>query len=387
MSVVSARARRLAVPPFDVLNQRAAALRGAGHHVISLGQAVPGFPPPPAAVAAAERALGDADVHRYSSDAGLRSLREALCDRFREYLGVHAAPEDFIITAGGNQAFMLAALTTVDPGDQVVLAGPYFVNHEMAIRAAGAIPIEAPVSESSGFAARWTDLEPFLTPGTRAVVLCTPSNPTGAVIAREELERIVSELSRRQITLLCDETYMHFVYDGAHASAASVAAWRDNVVVVGTFSKSFAMTGWRVGYLLADRRVCDEAIKIQDAMIICAPVISQMAVEAAVRDNWNYISQFLPELRRRRLVLERALLHNPVVGWQPTGGGFFAFVRIMNGQPSESLAASLLERTYVVTIPGAAFGQAGEGFLRLSYGAVDVDDLAEGCERIARAVG
>ncbi len=384
MSAVSARAHRLVFPPFDFLNQKAAALRDAGHRVISLGQAVPGFPPPPAALEAAARALADPDVHRYSSDAGLLSFREALCDRFREHLGVHANPEDFIITAGGNQAFMLAVLTTVDPGDQVVLASPYFLNHEMAVRAAGAIPIEAPVSASSGFAARWNDIEPHLTPGTRAVVLCTPSNPTGAVIAREELDRIVSELSRRQITLLCDETYMQFVYDGAHASAASIAGWRDNVVVVGTFSKSFAMTGWRVGYLLADRRICDEAIKIQDAMIICAPVISQKAVEAAVRDDWNYISQFVPELRRRRSVLESALSRNPVVRWQPTGGGFFAFARILTGQPSESLAASLLERTHVVTIPGASFGRAGEGFLRLSYGAVSVEELLEGCERIAR---
>jgi len=184
---------------------------------------------------------------------------------------------------------MLAALTTIDPGDEVVLAGPYFVNHEMAISAAGAIPVEAPVSESNGFAARWTDIEPHLTARTRAVVLCTPSNPTGAVVGREDLERIISELARRQVTLICDETYMHFVYDGTHASAASIDGWRDNVVVVGTFSKSFAMTGWRVGYLLADRRVCDEALKVQDAMIICAPVISQRAVEAAVRTDWNYI--------------------------------------------------------------------------------------------------
>jgi aspartate/methionine/tyrosine aminotransferase len=383
--VISARTRRLVVPPFDLLNQQAAALRDAGHRVISFGQAVPGFPPPPVALDAAQRALADADVHRYSSDAGLRSLREALCDRFREHLAVDAAPDDFIMTAGGNQAFMLAILTTIDPGDQVVLAGPYFVNHEMAICAAGAIPIEAPVSESNGFIARWSDVAPHLTSRTRAVVLCTPSNPTGAVIPREELERIISELSRRQITLICDETYMHFVSDGIHASAASVGGWRDNVVVVGTFSKSFAMTGWRIGYLLADRRVCDEAIKVQDAMIICAPVISQKAVEAAVRSDWNYIAQFLPELRTRRAALERALSEHPVLRWQPTGGGFFAFVRIVNGHASEPLAASLLEHTHVITIPGAAFGRAGEGFLRLSYGAVSADELVEGCQRIRQA--
>ena len=160
MSDVSERARALVFPPFDVLNQKAAALRQAGHRVISLGQAVPGFPPPGGgAIAAAGTRWQDPDVHRYSADAGLPSLREALCDRLREHLHVDAAPDDVIVTAGGNQAFMLAVLTVLDPGDQVVLAAPYFVNHEMAIRAAGAVPIEAPVSERSGFRASWDDIE------------------------------------------------------------------------------------------------------------------------------------------------------------------------------------------------------------------------------------
>ncbi len=384
MPAVSARARNLVFPPFDLLNQKAAALRQAGKPVISLGQAVPGFPPPPSALQAAARALGDPDVHRYSSDAGLLSLRRAFCERLAETLDIRATPDDVIVTAGGNQAFMLAAMTVLDPGDDVVLAAPYFVNHEMAIRAVGATPIEAPVGEASGFAARWADIEPHLTPRTRAVVLCTPSNPTGAVIPRDELERIVFELSARRLTLLCDETYLHFVYDGAHASAAAIPAWRETVVVVGTFSKSLAMTGWRVGYLLADKRVCEEAIKIQDAMIICAPVISQIAVQAAIRDDWNYITRFHAELRSRRAALAGAIGQIPALRWQPTGGGFFAFVRVTDGRDSEQLASEILERAHVVTIPGASFGQCGEGFLRLSYGAVAVDDLLEACERLGR---
>lgn len=154
MSDVSLRARTLVVPPFDALNQRAATLRARGENVISLGQAVPGFPPPAVAVEAVRRALTDPDVHRYSADAGLLSLREALCDRFRTNLRIDASPDDLIVTAGGNQAFMLAAMAAIDPGDEVVLAAPYFVNHEMAVRAAGATPIEAPIDESAGFAAR-----------------------------------------------------------------------------------------------------------------------------------------------------------------------------------------------------------------------------------------
>ena len=382
MAAISARARSLVFPPFDLLNQKAAALRHAGHRVISLGQAVPGFPPPPAALEAARRALSDSDVHRYSADAGLLSLRQTICDRFREHLHVEATPDEVIVTAGGNQAFILAALTILDHGDDVVLASPYFVNHEMAIRAAGAVPLEAPVAESSGFRVRWNDIEPVLTPRTRAVVVCTPSNPTGAVIERDELERLVFELSARGITLISDETYMHFVFDGAHHSAASIPGWQKNVIVVGTFSKSFAMTGWRVGYLLADRRVCEEAIKIQDAMIICAPVISQKAVEAAICVDWNYITRFHDELRRRRTALQLAIERIPALHWQPTGGGFFAFIRVPHAYDSPSLAPTILERVHVVTIPGAAFGRSGERFLRLSYGAVGVEELGEACGRL-----
>ncbi len=382
MSDLSERARALVIPPFDVLNQQAAALRQAGHHVLSLGQAVPGFPPPKAAVDAARRALEDPDVHRYSADAGLPSLREGLCDRLREHLHVDASPDDVIVTAGGNQAFMLAVLTLLDPGDHVVLAAPYFVNHEMAIRAAGAVPIEAPVSEQSGFRASWDDLERHLTPKTRALVLCTPSNPTGAVIQRDELDRIVFEAASRGIRVISDETYMHFVFDGEHASAASSRAWTDNVIVVGTFSKSFAMTGWRVGYLLADSRVCEQAIKIQDAMIICAPVISQRAVDAAIREDWNYAIRFHDELRTRREVLRAGIASIPGLHWEPTGGGFFAFVRFRHHLGSHQLAAAILEAIHVVTIPGNAFGESGEGFLRLSYGAVGVNELKEACERL-----
>ena len=265
---VSARANTLVLPPFDVLNEQAAALRRRGHNVISLGQAVPGFGPPPAAIEAARRALSDPATHRYSADAGLLTLREALCDAFGREQAIVAQPDELIVTAGGNQAFMLATMTLLDPGDDMLLVSPHFVNHAMAIQAVGANAIEAPVADRTTFTARWTDIADRITARTRAVVLCTPSNPTGAVVPTDELARIVHELSSRRIVLVSDETYLHFVYGARHASAASVEGWRRNVVVVGTFSKSFGMTGWRAGYVLADAAFCTHALKIQDAMVI-----------------------------------------------------------------------------------------------------------------------
>jgi aspartate aminotransferase len=384
MPAPSARVRGLVLPPFDVINHRAAALRERGLDVISLGQAVPGFPPPPAALAAAQRALSNPDVHRYAADAGLPSLRDALCGALAREFASDVAPDEVIVTAGGNQAFMLAAMTVLDPGDEVVLPGPYFVNHEMAIRTVGAVPVEAALDESAGFGTRWKDIAPHITSRTRAVVVCSPSNPTGAVTTGEDLADIIHELAERHVALICDETYMHFVFDGRHVTPTSLAGWREHVVVVGTFSKSFAMTGWRVGYMIASRDVVAEAIKIQDAMIICAPVISQVAVEAAVREDWNYMKAFDPELRKRRAALVSGLAGVGGLSWTPAGGGFFAFVRTPSGRDSDALAAAILESVYVVTIPGRAFGKSGEGHLRLSYGAVGVDLLVEACDRLRR---
>ena len=367
-----------------MLNSRAAELRSRGHSVISLGQALPGFGPPPSAIAAAERALKTREAHVYSADAGIEGLRAALCERLAATGGVK--PDEVIVTAGGNQAFMLALVTLVDPGDEVLLPAPYFVNHEMAIAALGAVPKEVPLEEARGFQLRWADLEPHVTPRTRAVVICTPSNPTGAVIAREEMSRIVHELAERGVVLFSDETYSRFVYEGGQdaPSALQVPNWRQNVVVLNTFSKSFGMTGWRVGYMVADAGVCEQAIKVQDAMIICAPVVSQMGVEAAIRQTWDYPLSFRYELMARRQALIDGLARVPQLHWTPTGGGFFAFVRVAGCTDSARLADDILEKAHVVTIPGSIFGASGEGFIRLSYSAVPRDAIEDAGGRLRR---
>lgn len=376
MSPVRSRIHNITLPPFDPLNARAAELRAAGHRVISLGQAVPYFPPPAAALSAARAAIDVPDVNRYASDPGILSLREALGQR----LGV--AADDLVMTAGANHAFTLALNTLVDAGDEVIVQAPYFTNHHGAIIAAGATPIEAALADRSTFALRWSDIAPHVTPRTRAVVLCNPSNPTGAPVDARDGEQVVRELAHRGIVVISDETYMHFVYDGAHWSAASVAGWRENVVVIGTFSKSFGMMGWRLGFLLADAAICAEAVKVQDAMIICAPVISQMAGEAAVRDSWEYPLSFHDELRARRRVLSDGVAAIPGLAWTPTRGGLFAFVRVDGCTDSTRLSRDLLEQAHVVTIPGAAFGSSGEGYLRVSYGYASQPELTEALDRL-----
>ena len=381
--LVASRIRAMHLPPFDPLNARAAELRALGHDVISLGQALPFFAPPPVAIAAARAALDDPTVHLYATDPGLPSLRSALAARLTEVTGQPVGADDVLIAAGANHAFALTVATMVAAGDEVVLPAPYFTNHHMTLTALGAVPIEAPVADRTTFTVRWGDLAPCVTARTRAVVLCNPSNPTGAVVASEEGRLIVGELAARGITVISDETYMSLVLDGRHWSAASEPSWRDHVVVVGSFSKAFGMMGWRVGYVLADAGICGEIVKVQDAMIICAPVISQMAAEAAVRASWDYPRSFHGDLRRRRQILTDALASVPGVDWIPGSGGLFGFARIDGCDDSESLSRALLEDAHVVTIPGSAFGPSGEGYLRLSYGRAGEPELLEAANRLS----
>ena len=344
---------------------------------------MPFFPPPASALQAARAALETAEVHRYVTDQGLPSLRAALAQR----LGHGIAADDIVVTAGANHAFTLALTTLVDPGDEVILPAPYFTNHEMAVRALGATPIEAPSTDPVSFAVRWSDIAPHLTPRTKAVVLCNPSNPTGAALDAAEGARIVTEAAARGLVVVSDETYMHFVYEGAHWSAAAAPGWRQNVAVIGTFSKSFGMMGWRVGYLVADAAVCTQAVKVQDAMIICAPVMAQLMAEAALRESWDYPLTFHDELRARRRILADGLATIPGVTWTPTPAGMFAFARIAGCDDSTQLSLDLLEHAHVVTIPGAVFGASGEGYLRLSYGYAGRGELAEAAGRMKKYLG
>lgn len=383
MMRIPARIREMDLPPFDSLAQRAAELRRQGHHVINLGQAVPFFPPPQSALAGAQAALALPETHRYATDPGLPSLRRMLAKRLSESLHAALEPDQLIVTVGANQAFTLALTTLVSAGDEVVLPGPYFANHHMMVRAVGATAVEAPTADRRTFAIRWSDIAPHLSSRTRMIVLVNPSNPTGAALDPADGREIVAEAAARGLIVVSDEAYMHFVYEGDHWSAASVPGWQDTVVVIGTLSKSLGMMGWRVGFMLADRAVCQQAVKVMDAMIICAPVISQMAAEAAVREDWPYADGFLDELRARRRVLADGLAAIPGVGWTPGRGGLFAFARIAGCTNSGQLAQDLMEEAHLVTMPGWSFGASGEGHLRLSFGFATQDELREATQRLA----
>jgi aspartate/methionine/tyrosine aminotransferase len=383
---VPERIRSISPPPIEVISSHAEKLRREGAQVISLGQAVPGFPPTDGAIEMARQALEEPSTHIYSADPGIFPLRKALSTTLAEHNRMEVDPEnEIIITAGANQAFVLASLTLLEPGDKVLLPSPYYFNHEMAIRMVGAVPVKVPLSENTGFRLRMGDLKPYLETDPRALVIVSPNNPTGSVYDPAELRRIGRTLAPREITIISDETYQHFVYEDAeHFSLASVPEISSQVITIGSFSKSFSLTGWRVGYLVSERNFIREALKAQDSMLVCAPVISQKAALGSLQEPVEVITWRREILNQRRQFLIERLDGIPQLTWRPTNGAYFAFVRVEGCTDSARLAMDILDSVHLVTIPGSVFGQHGEGYLRLSYGSLELPDLEEACKRLSR---
>ena len=247
----------------------------------------------------------------------------------------------------------------------------------MALRAAGVQPFEVPCTGASAV----DELLARITPAIRGVVVTTPSNPTGEVLSSGALLTLATALKHAGIRLVIDETYLPLVYD---APPASATRWlhMENVLVVGSFSKTCAMMGWRIGYLAAPAQVTAEALKVQDAMIICNSAIAQHALLAVLREAPRYYETMLPVLRERRDYLMSRLADVDGTDWVHPAGGLFLFTRVNSCADSYALSRRLLDDAHVATVPGRAFGEAGEGFLRISYGAVEVAALERACDRI-----
>ena len=382
---IPARIRDIAPAIMDEIGARVKELSDHRVDVIDLAGGVPSFAPVASALRSARQAIKDPATHLYGADAGLLSLREALSRWLAEKDGIKVDPvTEIIITAGANQAFMLAVLTLLEPGDKVLLPSPYYFNHEMTVRIAGGIPVEVPLREEEGFQLTLADLEPYLDMEPRMLVVVSPNNPTGAVFDPEELRRIGRTLGPRGVVIISDETYEHFVYEGAqHFSVGSLPECRSQVITIGSFSKTFSLSGWRVGYLLAEAGFVAQAIKVQDSMLVCAPLISQRAALGALKTPLEELARRHAIMSEQRQLLARRLAEIRHLRWQPTRGAYYAFVRVEDNTDSAALATDLLETAHVAIVPGSVYGHNGEGFLRLSYGSVDRSDLEDACGRLA----
>ncbi|MFO8071628.1 MAG: pyridoxal phosphate-dependent aminotransferase [Polyangia bacterium] len=320
-----------------------------------------------AASEAIEKGLTDG----YSVNAGLPELREEIAAKLRRDNGIEAETSQLMVTVGAIEGLTSALLAVVDPGDEVILPSPTYSTHVNQVRLASAVPVFAPCDEKQGFRLDTEAIREAITPRTRAVLYCSPCNPTGTVYAEEDLRELAAIALENDLMVITDEAYEYFVFDGLrHFSIGSIPEMRHNAISCFTFTKSYAMTGWRIGYLHADESWIAQISKPHIACAICAPVASQYAALAALHGPQDCIAEFGEHYRSARdLMCERLDRLSEVFDYRKPGGSYLMFPRIRakGGDDSGAFCVKLLEEAHVSTTPGADFGSTGEGHLRMSF--------------------
>jgi aminotransferase len=355
--------------------------------VISLGIGEPDFDTPQHIREAAKRAL-DAGYTRYTPNAGFPDLREALSAKVAQVNGLDYTPQEVLVSGGGcTGALLLALLTLVDPGDEVIISDPCFVVYEAVARIVGATPVFVAVREEEDFRLIPEDVEKSLTTKTKLIILNSPSNPTGGIQYREDIEGIAEVARKHNLYIVSDEVYETMLYEGMHhQSIAAVKGMRNRTVTVNSFSKTYAMTGWRIGYAVGTREIIDQMIKLQQYTMVHAPAVSQRAALAALNGPQDFIEQMVTIFDERRRFLVPRL--NEIEGFRcpMPKGAFYVFPNVEGlGKLSKDMAQILLQSGGVAVVPGSVFGEGGEGYLRLSY-TQPLDKLEEACNRIEKVV-
>jgi aspartate aminotransferase len=330
---------------------------------INLGLGEPDCDPPPEVIASLCHAVQNGGNH-YGPSAGLSALRDRIASRYLER-DPRTVRENVIVTASGSEALMTTALTLYDPGDEVLVPNPGFVLYGPHARLAGAVPVPYPLLEKRKYQPDLDALERLVTPKTRAIVVNSPSNPTGSMLPPASVDKIVDFADRHRLTIVSDEVYEEIVYEGTFSSF-----WgrTDRLVVVNSFSKTFAVTGWRLGFLVAPKALAIELNKIHYHIMACPPTPAQTAILAGFEAGDAATRAMVREFRARRTLIDRLLRAMPGVSLVPPAGAFYAFPRIAWNQSATEAAHALLARG-VITTPGDAFGSLGAGHLRLSFAA------------------
>ncbi|HEY0453755.1 pyridoxal phosphate-dependent aminotransferase [Actinophytocola sp.] len=388
---ISARIGGIAESATLAVDAKAKALKAAGRPVIGFGAGEPDFPTPPAIVEAAVAAAKEPRNHRYTPAAGLPELRAAVAAKTKRDSGYEVAANQVLITNGGKQAVYQAFATLVDPGDEVLLPAPYWTTYPESIALAGGVTVPVVTDESSGYLVTVEQLEAARTPRTKVLLFCSPSNPTGAVYPREQVEAIGRWAVEHGVWVITDEIYEHLTYDGVQAVSMPVAVpeLADTCVVVNGVAKTYAMTGWRVGWMVSPADVTKAAANLQSHLSSNVANVSQRAALAAVSGPLDAAHEMREAFDRRRRTIVKLLSEIPGVEVPTPQGAFYVYpsVKALLGKEirgtvastSVELAALVLEHAEVAVVPGEAFGTPG--YFRLSYALGD-EDLATGVTRM-----
>lgn len=379
------RVTRINVSPTLAVLQEAERFKARGADVVDFGPGEPDFPTPNHIKRAAVKALEE-NKTKYTPTAGIAPLRQAICDWHAAQFGSSYQSGEVTVTVGGKHAIYNAVCSLVNPGDEVIFAAPYWVSYPDIVKCADGKPVVVPTQEHDGFCLRAEQLERAITPRTRIVIANSPNNPTGAVIPRDEFAKIFEVCSRRNVWLLSDECYSHFVYgDAKPYSVGSLPGAKSRLIIAGSCSKTFAMTGWRIGYALAPAPVIEAMIKLESQSTSNPTSIAQYAALEALRGPMDSVTSMLAEYSKRRERIVAGLRALPGVTCTAPQGAFYVFPNISAHfrplVPNDSaMAKQLLEREHVAVVPGEAFGAPGH--VRISY-ATSMERIEEGLRRLA----
>ncbi|MCY7834065.1 aminotransferase [Bacillus spizizenii] len=320
----------------------------------------------------------------YTANAGLYSLREEISHYLSSRFDLSYSPDnELIVTVGASQALDIAIRAIVNPGEEVIIPEPCFVAYDALVSLAGGIPVHVHTTADKGFKATAADFEAAVTQKTKAILICSPSNPTGSVYSREELSEIAEFAKKHDVIVLADEIYAELTYDEEFTSIAALPGMKERTVVISGFSKAFAMTGWRLGFAAAPPVLRDAMLKIHQYAMMCAPAMAQFAALEGLKNGMEDVEKMKKSYRRRRNLFVETLNEIGLSCHHP-GGAFYAFPSIKStGMSSEQFAEELLTQEKVAVVPGSVFGPSGEGYIRCSY-ATSIEQLQEALVRMKR---
>lgn len=351
--------------------------------VISLGVGEPDFDTPWHIREAGIQALQSGKTF-YTSNAGLQELRAAISSYTKRKTGLTYNPENqIIVTVGGNEAIDLALRALLNAGDEVIYLEPGFVSYYPCIKLADGVPVPIRLTEENRFRLKPEQLEAAVTPKSKVLILSYPNNPTGAVMEKEDLEALLPVIQKHDLIVISDEIYGELTYGVKHCSIAGLPGMEQRTIIINGFSKSFAMTGWRLGYALGNHEIIEQMVKIHQFAVMCAPTISQYAAIEAMEQGDGDIEAMRESYDQRRKFLYHELQRLGLPCFEPQGA-FYMFPNIREfGLSSGEFALKLLKEEKVAVVPGDSFGECGEGFVRISY-AASLQNLKEAVNRIFR---
>lgn len=353
--------------------------------VISLGVGEPDFVTSWSVREAAINSL-EQGYTSYTANAGLIELREEISFYMNKQFHVEYSPEsEIIVTVGASQAIDIAMRAILDPGDEVIVIEPCFVAYLPMVQLAGGTPVQVQTLKENDFKILPSQIEEVITEKTKAIMLCSPNNPTGSMLNKKELEELAEITKKHDLLVIADEIYAELVYDEEYTSLPSLADMKERTILISGFSKGFAMTGWRLGFVCAPPEISAAMLKIHQYAMMCAPTMAQHAALEALKNGRSDVEEMVKSYRRRRNYIVQSLNEMGLSCHMP-GGAFYAFPSIEStGLSSQEFSEQLLKQEGVAVVPGEVFGESGEGHIRCSY-ASSIEQLQEAMKRMQRFV-